>query len=136
MTSPMVPRLADWHAADVVAELRKRGWSLRRLSLANGYGRDSLRLALRKPWPKAEAIIATTIGVHPAAIWPRRYGPDGKPNRQIGGVRTKGIEHIRNSNTNIAAAKVEESDVPGQGDHRSGGERRHEDRRHKERRVA
>ena len=63
----------DWHPADIVAELHKRGWSLRRLSMAHGYAPGSLRKALRHPWPTAERIIAHAIGVSPREIWPSRY---------------------------------------------------------------
>ena len=66
-------RQSDWHRADIVAALHKRGWSLRRLSEARGYQPGTLSLALRKPWPKAERIIADAIGVRPEEIWPSRY---------------------------------------------------------------
>ena len=69
----------DWHPADIKAALEKAGWSLQQLSLAHGYVTGSLRMALRNPWPKAEAIIATTLGHAPDQIWPSRYGPDGNP---------------------------------------------------------
>lgn len=69
----------DWHPADVVASVRKAGQSLRRLSISNGYHAQSLQLALRKPWPRAERIIAAAIGVAPQSIWPTRYRVDGAP---------------------------------------------------------
>lgn len=64
---------ADWHPADVVAALRKAGWSLRRLSQQHGYQATVLSSALRRPWPKAERLIASAIGVSPDQIWPSRY---------------------------------------------------------------
>ncbi len=68
------PVTEDWHRADIVASLRKCGWSLRKLSLHNGYScATTLNNALDRPWPKAEKIIATEIGVDPADIWPSRY---------------------------------------------------------------
>lgn len=73
------PALSDWHPADVVAAVRKAGWSLRRLSLKHDYHEQSLQLALRKPWPRAERIIAGAIGFRPHAIWPSRYHADGRP---------------------------------------------------------
>lgn len=84
---PMVPRLQDWSQYDIVAELRKRGTTITKLSRVHGYSRGALRNALVKPWPAAEKIIAEAIGVHPAAIWPSRYGVDGESNRRAGGVR-------------------------------------------------
>lgn len=76
--------ISDWHPADVVAALRKCGWSLRRLSVEHGYVATALKLALHKPWPKAERLIADALGVHPAVIWPTRYDTSGMPNRQLG----------------------------------------------------
>lgn len=78
----------DWHPAEVVAAIRVKGWSLRQLALINGYTNpNSLAVALRRPWPKAEALIAETIGEKPETIWPTRYDRHGKPNRGTSGPR-------------------------------------------------
>lgn len=74
----------DWHPAYVVAALRERGLTLRRLSLDSGYAAQTLQQVLRRPWPKAERIVAAAIGVSPYVIWPSRYNPDGIPNRPRG----------------------------------------------------
>lgn len=64
----------DWHRADIVAALRKAGWSLRRLATHHGYAAPTtLTNALDRPWPKGQRIIAEAIGVDPATIWPSRY---------------------------------------------------------------
>ncbi len=64
----------DWHRADIVAALRKAGWSLRRLATHHGYASPTtLTNALDRPWPKGQKIIADAIGKHPATIWPSRY---------------------------------------------------------------
>lgn len=66
--------LKDWHRADIVAELRKAGWSLRRLATHHGYAAPTtLTTALARPWPKGERLIADAIGIDPANIWPSRY---------------------------------------------------------------
>jgi Ner family transcriptional regulator len=79
------PAPGDWHPADVVAELRKIGWSLQQLAFENGYThRSSLSMALRVPYPRAEAIIAKALGVKPQEIWPSRYNKDGTTNRLRG----------------------------------------------------
>ena len=70
---PKKPAPQDWHSADIVAALRKSGWSLRRLSAHHGYGPNSLGDATRRPWPRAERLIAEAIGVPPEQIWPSRY---------------------------------------------------------------
>jgi len=71
--SPKKTSLEDWHPADVVAALRKRGWSLRQLSAYHGYSPQTLSDTLRRPWPRAEHLIAEAIGVTPDQIWPTRY---------------------------------------------------------------
>lgn len=63
----------DWHRADIVAALHKKGWSLRELSRQSGLSAGTLKAALDRPWPKAERIIATAIEVAPEVIWPSRY---------------------------------------------------------------
>lgn len=63
----------DWHRADIIAAVKKTGTSIRRLSLDNGLAESTLSNTLDRHWPKGERIIATTIGVEPAEIWPSRY---------------------------------------------------------------
>ncbi len=69
---------------DIVAAIKKRGGSLRQLSLTNGYSADALRNVLTRPWPKAEAIVAAFLETPPQVIWPTRYHPDGRPKRGRG----------------------------------------------------
>ena len=80
----------DWHRADIVAELRKAGWSLRRLSKHHGYASPTtLTNALERPWPKGERLIAKAIGVDPAEIWPSRYQKKSTTTRNIPGHRER-----------------------------------------------
>ncbi|PMR74113.1 helix-turn-helix domain-containing protein [Billgrantia endophytica] len=68
------PALQDWHRADIVAAVRKAGWTLRKLATHYGYKHaTTLSVALDRRWPKGERIIAEAIGVDPATIWPSRY---------------------------------------------------------------
>lgn len=69
----------DWHPADVLAALKKRGHSLAGLSIANGYHPTAAGKALKQPWPAIERLIAAAIGVVPHAIWPSRYDEEGNP---------------------------------------------------------
>lgn len=69
----MQKNTADWHRADVVAALKKVGWSVRALSIASGLGPNTLKNALSQPYPKAERIIADALGMRPEEIWPQRY---------------------------------------------------------------
>lgn len=99
-----------WHPADIVAQLRKRGWSLRRLSTHHGYAPTVLSTALRLPWPKGEALVAEAAGVPAQELWPDRYGPDGKPNRRPGPKPGgKGIPTLKN--TKISGKCNKEVDI-------------------------
>jgi Ner family transcriptional regulator len=69
----------DWHPADVLAALKKRGRSLSGLSVENGYNASAAGKALKQPWPAMELIIATALQMTPQEIWPSRYDLDGKP---------------------------------------------------------
>jgi Ner family transcriptional regulator len=69
-------RKADWHPADVLAALKKRGKSLSGVSQSHGYHATAAGKALKKPWPALEALIAAELGLMPEDIWPSRYdGP-------------------------------------------------------------
>jgi len=82
MSKNRSPKKQDWHRADIVAALRKAGWSLRRLSVHHGYASPTtLTHALDRPWPKGERLIAEAIGVSPAEIWPSRYRKDSAAGR-------------------------------------------------------
>ncbi len=69
----------DWHPADVLAALKKRGQSLAGLSVAHGYHPTAAGKALKRPWPAMEALIAVALGLAPAQIWPSRYDASGQP---------------------------------------------------------
>lgn len=91
------PAPQDWHWADVMAAIRKRGWSLRQIGLEQGYNHgNSLGEAARRPYPKAEAILAAYAGVdHPMEIWPSRYTADGRPNRLMGRKAMRGLRPVK-----------------------------------------
>ncbi|QHM77006.1 hypothetical protein C7M52_02995 [Mixta theicola] len=72
----------DWHPADIIAALHKKGTSLAAVSRQAGLSSSTLANALNRPWPKGEWLIADAIAVHPAEIWPSRYY-DPKTNRLI-----------------------------------------------------
>ena len=63
----------NWHPADIGAALKKRGWSLSRLSRFHGLARSFCEHAIRRPFPKGERLIAEAIGVPPEDIWPERF---------------------------------------------------------------
>ncbi|ARJ41446.1 DNA-binding protein [Pantoea alhagi] len=63
----------DWHTADIIAALHKKGTSLAAVSRQAGLSSSTLANALNRPWPKGEWLIAEALAVHPAEIWPSRY---------------------------------------------------------------
>ncbi|PIT10245.1 MULTISPECIES: helix-turn-helix domain-containing protein [Snodgrassella] len=69
----MQKNTADWHRADIVAALKKQGWSIAALSREAGLSSNTLKTALAAPYLKGERIIAAAIGVAAEEIWPTRY---------------------------------------------------------------
>lgn len=63
----------DWHPADIIAAIKKRGTSLSALSRNAGLRPSTLNNALARRWPKGEKIIADFLNVSPAEISPSRY---------------------------------------------------------------
>lgn len=68
----------DWHSADILAALKKRGTSMAALSRQAGLASSTLANALVRHWPKGEKLIADALDVTPEQIWPSRYR---KPER-------------------------------------------------------
>ncbi|MBG0752260.1 helix-turn-helix domain-containing protein [Pectobacterium colocasium] len=67
----------DWHQADIIAALRKKGTTVTEVSRNAGLSSTTLANALSRPWPKGEYLIAQAIGIAPEEIWPSRYFENG-----------------------------------------------------------
>ncbi|SMG52367.1 helix-turn-helix domain-containing protein [Cedecea sp. NFIX57] len=63
----------DWHPADIIAGIRKKGTSMAALSRDSGLASSTLANALTRHWPKGERLIAEALGKQPEEIWPSRY---------------------------------------------------------------
>ncbi|MFQ1016510.1 helix-turn-helix domain-containing protein [Gilliamella sp. BG7] len=63
----------DWHPADIIAALKKKGTTLANLSRKSGLSSSTLSNALVRPWTKGEVIIAKELNLEPHEIWPSRY---------------------------------------------------------------
>lgn len=63
----------DWHSADIIAALKKKGTTLAALSRKSGYATSTLANVLVRPWTKGEKIIADELNLSPEQIWPSRY---------------------------------------------------------------
>ncbi|WP_145515485.1 helix-turn-helix domain-containing protein [Yersinia aleksiciae] len=71
----------DWHPADIVAGLKKRGTSMAAVSREAGLASSALANALLRHWPKGERLIAEVLELHPAEIWPSRYLKPKRPQK-------------------------------------------------------
>ncbi|MFP1729776.1 helix-turn-helix domain-containing protein [Lonsdalea quercina] len=68
----------DWHPADIIASLRKRGTTLAAVSREAGLASSTLANALTRHWPKGERLIADALKTQPEEIWPSRYQDIGR----------------------------------------------------------
>lgn len=102
------PTSKDWHAADIIAAVRKTGTSLQKLSRLHGYASSTIQQAAHRPYPKCERIIADHLGLKPETIWPSRYNADGTPKSGRGerGIGRHSTNLIANSKSSIYAKKV------------------------------
>ncbi|EOF5433720.1 helix-turn-helix domain-containing protein [Salmonella enterica] len=81
----------DWHPADIIAALHKRGTSMAAVSREAGLASSTLANALSRPWPKGEWLIARALNTHPATIWPTRYA--GKEDYRMPKQPIPGMPH-------------------------------------------
>lgn len=68
-----------WHPEDIKAAIRKTGITLTTLGQSRGLGGSTCRVALTRPCPAGEIVIAEYLGVAPKELWPDRYHADGTP---------------------------------------------------------
>lgn len=90
----------DWHSADIIAALHKRGTSLAKLSREAGLASSTLSNALTRPWPKGEWLIAMALDVSPSTIWPGRYlntEAKRKPRKPLTGLTSNAAEKVTNN---------------------------------------
>ena len=62
-------------------QLAMRGESYAALGRRTGITAHCIYLALAKPYPKVEAMLAEEMGLEPKDLFPERYTADGLPNR-------------------------------------------------------
>lgn len=71
-----------WHREEVKAEIRKRCGSLGAFALEHELDESAIGIALSRPWPRVERLIARLLRVRPQEIWPDRYTRDGRSRRR------------------------------------------------------
>lgn len=69
------------HVEELKAAIRMRGKTMAQLSRDHGYCSDAVRIALTRPWPAVERIVADFLDVDPWALWPDRYDSNHRPKR-------------------------------------------------------
>ena len=73
MFLPMRRMRQDWDPIDIIAALRKGGFTLRGLDREHGLKPNTMVRALRMRRPECETIIADALRVSASRIWPTRY---------------------------------------------------------------
>lgn len=99
--------LEDWHPADIVAALKKKGYTLSKLAFEHNLKDSSgLSVAMVRSFPKGEQRIAAALGIDPQLIWPTRYNADGsrKPTGQRALHVTREMRQRRACNDQMAVA--------------------------------
>lgn len=69
----------DWRPKRIIAALHAKQITLAGLSKRAGYEQSAAAVALGRPWPAVERVIARAIGMKPSLIWPSRYDADDSP---------------------------------------------------------
>lgn len=89
-------------------QLGLRGLTLAELGRRHNVIRNTIYVAMTRPYPRMERIIAHAIGAQPQQIWPERYRPDGTPKsgkgeRGIGRYRPKSsTSRVRKTDAAVA----------------------------------
>lgn len=100
-TSPTASE--GWHHEDIKAAVRKRGVTLKQLSLDAGLCESAVRVAFKKPVYRAEQAVAAFLDVPVQELWPDRYEPDGTPRHQRS-VRSQGNAKVTRGHRQKRAA--------------------------------
>lgn len=70
--------IENWHRADVVAAVRKRGSSLAAIAKDHGLSRQTLYWALTKPHRRANNAIAAFLDLSLHQLWPQWFDRAGE----------------------------------------------------------
>ena len=77
------------HPADIKAAIEKRNQSLTSLARKHVYSQSAFSLAIRKPYPRAEKIIAQFLGISLHRLFPDRWHSDGTRLIKLGLRRSR-----------------------------------------------
>jgi len=62
--------------------LSTREMTINDLAKSHGINGSTLCVAFSRPYPRGERIIAEVLNLPAWEVWPDRYGPDRRPNRE------------------------------------------------------
>ncbi|MGC3961922.1 MAG: helix-turn-helix domain-containing protein [Rhodocyclaceae bacterium] len=90
----------DWHPADILAALHKKGITLRSLALRYGLSDSStLSKAMLHSYPASERRLAEAAGIPVHVMFAARYYPDGEPMpRGVRGLKSNAVDCHFNGN--------------------------------------
>lgn len=71
-------QIKGWHREDIKAEIRKRGTTLRALSLNAGLSICAGTVALKKPFPSAQRVVSEFLNIPLHTLWPQWYDESGQ----------------------------------------------------------
>lgn len=77
------------HPEELKSWIRMRGKTMAELSRDHGYCSDAIRIALTRPWPAVERIVADWLEAEPWELWPDRYDGEHRPLRRRRARRRK-----------------------------------------------
>lgn len=72
-STEVIPSDPDSRDAWIIFRLRLVGSSLADIARELGITRQTVRVAIERPYPKVERAIAAKLGLRPETIWPDRY---------------------------------------------------------------
>lgn len=75
----MTQTALNWHPADILAKIAKKGSNLSRIAKDNGLSSTTPSKALREPCYSGEQAIAKFLDISAHVIWPNRYDSKGIP---------------------------------------------------------
>lgn len=65
-----------WHPQDIIAEIRKRGWTHQKIADQVGLKRSTVTLSIKTGSnPLVRDFVARLIGVPEKKLWPHRHSP-------------------------------------------------------------
>lgn len=95
---------AVWDKHSIKAEVHRRGETLKSLAIKADVTPSLCRVALIRPSPLGEAIIAEFLGIDRSVLWPSRQNPSGSKRTPRGRGKSRQIPAPRADESGVKAA--------------------------------